>query len=76
MNIIITIPSRGGAYEGDLLLLFLVSLLAFVLKRGSVMGKGNDLLHLLKTGNSGEARKLVAKLKKQGNLSGIYLANL
>lgn len=40
------------------------------------MGKGNDLLHLLKTGNSGEARKLVAKLKKQGNLSGIYLANL
>ena len=29
-------------------------------------GKGIELIQLLKTGNSGEARKLVVKLKKQG----------
>ena len=30
------------------------------------MGKGSELLSLLKTGNSGEARKIIQKLKKQG----------
>lgn len=32
------------------------------------MGKSNELVQLLKTGNSDAARKLISKLKKTGEL--------
>ena len=37
------------------------------------MGKGSELLHLLRTGNSGEARKIIGKIKKQGTFMCIYI---
>lgn len=39
------------------------------------MGKPTELMQLLKTGNSDAARKLIAKLKKSGNLLEHILAS-
>ena len=41
--------------------------------RQDIMGKGSELLHLLRTGNSGEARKIIGKIKKQGTCMCIYI---